>query len=146
AQGNSTFFFETAAGQFYGFPRLDGRSIKVAEHTQGDAVDDPLGVDRTQHPADLERVERFLNEHLPKVTGPPVQHSVCMYTRTPDSHFLIYRHPDCPAILLGAGFSGHGFKFTTVLGQALAELALDGATTLPIDFLSLGRLSTSSSW
>ncbi|MFN0052661.1 MAG: N-methyl-L-tryptophan oxidase, partial [Planctomycetales bacterium] len=42
AQGNSTFFFETAAGQFYGFPRLDGRSIKVAEHTQGDAVDDPL--------------------------------------------------------------------------------------------------------
>jgi sarcosine oxidase len=136
----STFFFETPAGQFYGFPRIDGQSIKVAEHTSGDAVADPLTVDREMHEADLARIAGFLGEHLPGVPARPIQHSVCMYTRTPDCHFLVDRHPDFAGILLGMGFSGHGFKFTTVLGQALAELALDGASSLPIEFLSLSRL------
>ncbi|HTI49943.1 MAG TPA: N-methyl-L-tryptophan oxidase [Planctomycetaceae bacterium] len=136
----STFFFETSAGQFYGFPRIDGQSIKVAEHTQGDAVADPLTVDREMHAADLARIANFLWQHLPDVATQPVRHSVCMYTRTPDCHFIIDRHPEFAAVVLGMGFSGHGFKFTTVLGQALAELALDGATSLPVEFLSLARL------
>ncbi|MSR57020.1 MAG: N-methyl-L-tryptophan oxidase [Planctomycetaceae bacterium] len=139
AQGNSTFFFETAAGQFYGFPRIDGQTIKVAEHTQGDAVADPLAVDRDLHAADLAPVAAFLAEHIPDVAPRPVQHSVCMYTRTPDCHFIIDRHPHWPAVILGMGFSGHGFKFTTVIGEALAELALDGQTSLPIGFLGLAR-------
>lgn len=141
AQGNSTFFFETPVGQFYGFPRIDGRTIKVAEHTQGDTVADPLSVDRSQHPGDLARVADFLAEFIPDVTPRPVQHSVCLYTRTPDCHFIVDRHPDSSNVILGMGFSGHGFKFTTVLGEALAELALDGAAHLPIGFLQLARLS-----
>lgn len=140
SSGNSTFFFETAVGQFYGFPRLDGHTIKVAEHTQGDAVADPLTVDRGEHPADLARVREFLREHLPGIRPEPVRHSVCMYTRAPDGHFCVDRHPEHPNVVLGAGFSGHGFKFTTVLGEALADLALEGRTNLPIDFLSPARL------
>lgn len=140
ARGNSTFFFETPAGQFYGFPRLDGGTIKVAEHTGGDSVADPLTVGRTQHADDLARVASFLREHLPAIDPRPAGFSVCMYTRTPDCHFCIDRHPEWPNVIVGAGFSGHGFKFTSVLGEALADLALDGKTSLPVGFLSLARL------
>lgn len=141
--GNSTFFFETSEGQFYGFPRIDGATIKVAEHTGGDPVADPAAVDRSQHRADLERVQAFLDRHLADVDPQPALHSVCMYTRTPDCHFIIDRHPQYPEVILGMGFSGHGFKFTTVLGETLADLALEGRSGLPIDFLSAARLQKS---
>jgi sarcosine oxidase len=139
ACGAPTFFFETEAGQFYGFPRIDGRSIKVAEHTQGDTVPDPLTVDRAQHDDDLVRLTGFLREFLPGVGPTPERHSVCMYTKTPDSHFCIDLCPQWKNVAVGAGFSGHGFKFTTVLGEALADLALEGKTNLPVGFLSLDR-------
>lgn len=142
AAGNSTFFFETPEGQFYGFPRIDGATVKVAEHTQGDAVADPLSVDRELHPADVARLAGFLGRHMPSVSQQPVHHTVCMYTRTPDCHFIIDRHPRVPGIILGMGFSGHGFKFTTAIGQALAEMALDGRATLPVDFLQMRRLQS----
>jgi len=138
--GNSTFFFETSKGQFYGFPRIDGATIKVAEHTGGDSVADPTDVDRSQHANDLGRVQDFLSRHLVHVDPRPTMHSVCMYTRTPDCHFIVDRHPQHPEVVLGMGFSGHGFKFTTVLGEALADLALEGRSNLPIDFLSAARL------
>lgn len=137
SSGNSTFFFETPAGQFYGFPRIDGRSIKMAEHTGGDDVSNPTNVDRTEHPADLERTAAFLKEFLPQIDPQPVRHSVCMYTRTPDCHFLIDRHPNHANVVFGAGFSGHGFKFTTVLGEALAEMAINGTTRHPVEFLAM---------
>jgi len=139
ARGIPTFFFETPAGQFYGFPRLDGHTIKVAEHTQGAPVADPLSVDRNVQPDDLVRLGSFLTEHLPGIGQNPERFSVCMYTKTPDSHFCIDRHPRFANVALGAGFSGHGFKFTSVLGEALADLAQNGTTNLPVGFLSVKR-------
>jgi glycine/D-amino acid oxidase-like deaminating enzyme len=62
-----------------------------------------------------------------------------MYTLTPDHHFVVDGHPVFENVVLGAGFSGHGFKFTTVLGAALADLAERGRTSHPIGFLSLDR-------
>ncbi len=141
ARGNSTFFFETSAGQFYGFPRIDGQTIKLAEHTGGDTVSDPLTVDRELQPSDLTRVNDFMRDFLPALDPRPVRHSVCMYTKTPDSHFIIDRHPAWANVVFGAGFSGHGFKFTTVLGEALADLAQTGETKLPVDFLSMHRFA-----
>jgi sarcosine oxidase len=146
-RGNSTFFFETPGssetpgGQFYGFPRIDGRTIKMAEHTGGETVVDPHTVDRTSHTADLIRVCEFLKEFMPAIDPTPVRQSVCLYTKTPDSHFCIDRHPDWDNVVFGAGFSGHGFKFTTVLGEALADLAMSRRTNLPVGFLSLRRLN-----
>jgi glycine/D-amino acid oxidase-like deaminating enzyme len=60
---------------------------------------------------------------------------------SPDEHFIVDRHPQHPNVVFAAGLSGHGFKFAPVLGCALADLALDGGTSLPIDFLSLARFS-----
>jgi len=141
ANGAPTFYFEMAEGAFYGFPSLDGRTLKLAEHTGGQPVADPANVDRNLHPDDVAPVAGFIETCLPDLNPQPVRHSVCMYTLTPDHHFIVDRHPRFPNVAIAAGFSGHGFKFTQVLGEALADLAIEGATKLPIDFLGLGRLA-----
>jgi sarcosine oxidase len=66
-----------------------------------------------------------------------------MYTKTPDEHFIVDRHPKWPGVVIGSACSGHGFKFASAMGQILADLALDGSTELPIGFLSLRRLAAS---
>ena len=152
ASGMPTFYFEIPFVEqasrpavthraFYGFPSLDSQVLKVAEHTGGAVVDDPLAVDRSCHDTDILPIANFLKACLPGVRPLPTRHSVCMYTITPDRHFIVDRHPDFANVVVGCGFSGHGFKFTTVLGEALADLATDGTTNLPIGFLSLGRLA-----
>ena len=63
-----------------------------------------------------------------------------MYTMSPDGHFIVGKYPDAPNVQFAAGLSGHGFKFATVLVEALTDLTLDGQTDLPINFLSPERL------
>ena len=62
-----------------------------------------------------------------------------MYTMTPDKHFVVDVHPEHPQVIVAAGFSGHGFKFASVMGEVLSDLALKGKTKQPIDFLRLHR-------
>ena len=128
-------------GEFYGFPSLDGNKLKVSEHTGGEIVADPLLVDRKLHESDRVPVRKFLEQVMPDVDPEPVDHAVCLYSKSPDCHFVIDRHPEHENVLFAAGFSGHGFKFTSAIGEALTDLAIDGATELPIGFLSLARFS-----
>ena len=137
--GCPAFFFETPAGYFYGFPQIDERGVKVADHTGGTEISAPLVDDKLTEPQDVRRVEQFLRNHLPGVSANPQQHAVCYYTMSPDEHFIVDRHPAHPNVVFAAGLSGHGFKFTSVLGEVLADLASDGATVLPIEFLSCQR-------
>jgi glycine/D-amino acid oxidase-like deaminating enzyme len=145
-----TFYFELrepsaeSPRSFYGFPSLDGKSLKVGEHSGGAVVADALQVDRTLRESDVAPIADFLNRCMPGVSRRPVRHSVCLYTVTPDRHFIVDRHPEFPNVAIGCGFSGHGFKFTSVLGDALAELVLTGQTAYPIEFLSLKRLQAFS--
>ena len=141
AAGFPVYLFELPAGVFYGFPRIDGRSVKVAEHTGGATVDDPATVNREIDPNEQHRLEGFLAAHLPDVSPRVTDHAVCLYTMSPDEHFIVDRHPAHPNVHFAAGLSGHGFKVTPVLGRALADLALDGSTGLAIEFLSLRRFS-----
>ena len=129
-------------GVFYGFPSLDGSTLKLAEHSGGEALTDPLQVDRSLRNSDTKPIGRFLNEVMPDVDSQTGRHSVCMYTVTPDGHFIVDRHSEYDNVFFGAGFSGHGFKFTSVIGEALAALAIDGSTDQPIDFLGLSRFQT----
>lgn len=139
--GCPTYLFETPRGVFYGFPRIDESGVKVAEHTGGETVEDPLSVDRAERGEDRRRLQQFIAEHLPRLESRVLDHSVCMYTMSPDEHFIVDRHPACPSIVFAAGLSGHGFKFAPVLGQILVELAIDGQSALPAEFLSLRRES-----
>jgi sarcosine oxidase len=140
-RGCPTFFYELPHGCFYGVPRIDEAGIKAAEHTGGAVVDDPLAVNREVDPAEERRVASFAGEFLPGATTERIGHAVCMYTMTPDVHFVVDRHPEHPGVVFAAGLSGHGFKFTGVLGEVLADLAVAGHTTRPIGFLSAARES-----
>jgi sarcosine oxidase len=133
------FLFETREGIFYGMPQIDDGGVKAAQHTGGAVVDDPSALDRRLHPTDREPVEQFMTAHLPQVVRRSIRYSICMYTMTRDAHFVVDRHPDHPRVVFAAGLSGHGFKFTAVLGEALADLAATGRTELPIGFLTCQR-------
>ncbi len=139
-RGCPVFGFETHGGFFYGFPTTDGeQEVKVAEHTGGDAVEHADAIDRTLRPSDASRVSTFLADCLPGVDPTPLRHTVCMYTMTPDEHFIVDRHPARDNVFLAAGFSGHGFKFGPVVGEVLADLVTIGRTDAPVGFLSAAR-------
>lgn len=139
--GCPCFLFELPTGVFYGFPDVDGRGAKVGDHAPGAVVADPSNLDRDLHDGERLALEAFVRARLPFATPTPLRHSACMYTMSPDEHFVVDRHPSDPRVVFAAGLSGHGFKFAPVLGQALADLAVDGATSLPIGFLSLARFA-----
>ena len=123
----------------YGFPmRAEAPGLKVAHHTPGIAID-PDAIDRRPHREDEESFRPILREHLPDADGPVLSVRICMYTNSPDHHFIIDRHPNHPRVTIACGFSGHGFKFASVIGEMLADLAMRGRSELPIEFLSLKR-------
>ena len=136
------FAFDTPAGFCYGFPALDHRGVKLAEHTGGQLVADPLLVDRRIDAADAARIDGWIDAHLPLLGHARTAHTVCLYTMSPDGHFLLGTHPDHEQVTIAAGFSGHGFKFAPVIGEAVADLASCGRTLLPIGFLSPTRFGS----
>jgi len=134
------FLFDTPTGVFYGFPALDHRGVKLAEHSGGAVVHDPLTVDRAIDARDEQSMMRFLESHLPGIRHDRrTHHSVCMYTSTPDGHFVVDRHPEHPQVSFVAGLSGHGFKMTSVLGEIMSDYVTKGTTDFPTAFLSVSR-------
>jgi sarcosine oxidase len=115
----------------YGLPTLDGATVKVAFHHGGRIVD-PDTVDREVGESDVAPVAEFVAEMLPGLVPRPVRASVCMYTNTPDEHFVVGPAPTMPGVTVLGGFSGHGFKFAPLLGEIAADLALHGRTDYPI--------------
>lgn len=126
-------------GLHYGFPmRVDSAGFKIALHAPADETD-PDRVNREPTPADEATVRPFLQTTMPDADGPLLAIRICLYTNSPDHHFIIDRHPAHERVVLACGFSGHGFKFASVIGEVLADLATGGATHLPIQFLGLSR-------
>lgn len=137
--GCPCFFYEAEGGMFYGFPDIDGGGLKVAEHSGGAEIADPLTDPREEEPKDTRRIQRFMQTHLPGVSMNRTRHEVCFYTMSPDENFIVDRHPDHPNVSFAAGLSGHGFKFASALGKTLVELVVDGETVDDVGFLGLGR-------
>jgi sarcosine oxidase len=130
--------------QPYGFPAHEaGRGVKTAFFRMGQETT-PDTIDRTVHPAEVERMRAALAAHVPALAGPLLDARTCMYTNTPDEHFVIAALPGSPQVAIAAGFSGHGFKFAPVVGEILADLALDGGTPQPIDLFDPARFSAAS--
>jgi sarcosine oxidase len=134
-----TYLFELPEGVFYGFPAIEGR-MKVAEHSGGTTIANPLSVNRDIVPAEVLAVDSFKQRHLP-LAAEMLDHAVCLYTMSPDENFILDKHPDDHRIAFAAGLSGHGYKFAPVLGEALADLAFNGGSQLPIEFLGLKRFT-----
>ncbi|WP_458189531.1 N-methyl-L-tryptophan oxidase [Haladaptatus sp. NG-WS-4] len=132
------FILDCEEGYFYGFPEYDVPGYKVGkynhfhEQVAPDEVTDPTLAD--------ERVLReFTERYFPDAAGPTMRLETCLFTNSPDEHFVLDTLPDHPQVVVGAGFSGHGFKLSSVVGEILAELAIDGESRHDIDLFSLDR-------
>jgi sarcosine oxidase len=132
------FGLDLPGGFLYGFVAHDG-VLKLALHRPGEVVSDPLQVDRSLRSGEADEVLAMVRAHLPHVRPEILRHVVCLYEMSPDGHFVLDTLPGVPQVSLAAGFSGHGFKFAPVMGEVLAELALDGRSRHPVEFLSARR-------
>jgi sarcosine oxidase len=119
---------------FYGFPDF-GTGVKVAFHHQGEFAT-AHAVNRDVTSADIKNMRGLLKQFLPAANGEFLRGTVCLYTNTPDGHFIIDRHPNSDRVIVASPCSGHGFKFASAVGEVLADLVLDGKS--PFD-LSLFR-------
>lgn len=128
----------------YGFPMSgDGLGLKIAHHARGKPTD-PDRVARDPQSGDETSVRNFIGTFMPAADGPTLALRTCMYTNSPDSHFIIDHHPAHERVTLACGFSGHGFKFASVIGELMADLSMHGRTDLPADFLSRARFQGKS--
>lgn len=139
------WMMDDAAGIMYGFPMLEQSAfgghagLKIARHLAGDETD-PDQVNRAVTSADKQPVLDFVKKFMPDANGPATAWKTCLYTYSPDEHFIVDFLPESAGkVLIATGFSGHGFKFAPVIGEILADLAITGSTPLPIDFLRLKR-------
>ena len=133
------FTFQFGKESYYGFPSIDGAGVKVGRHDQGVAVDPsdvkaPFG----EVAGDKEDLQQFLRVYMPQVEALK-QGKTCMYAMTPDEDFIIDTHPVHKEIILAAGFSGHGFKFASAVGEALCEIAMGQQTTIDMSPFSIKR-------
>ncbi|MGH2467750.1 MAG: N-methyl-L-tryptophan oxidase [Candidatus Limnocylindrales bacterium] len=134
------FIIEAPEGRFYGFPPFGVPGVKVGlYHHRAERVD-PDDWDRAALEPEDERLLRAgIERYVPAAAGPTLSLQTCMFTNSPDEHFLIGLLPDQPQVAVAAGFSGHGFKFASVVGEILAELALDGRSRHDLDLFRLDR-------
>lgn len=131
---------------FYGFPILPAGKfggplgLKLALHYPGGDVTDPDAVNRTIKEADENVLTKFLNKFMPDGHKHTLTMKTCLYTNTPDENFILDFLPGFDnSVVVAAGFSGHGFKFASVIGEILSDLAVKRATSLPINFLNVKR-------
>lgn len=135
----AVFIEQDDGEQFYCIPELDSLGMKVCRHTGGESVD-PNTIVRELDQHDLKLNESFMDRYLEHTKHRLVHHSTCMYTMSPDGHFVVDFHPQHDNVVFAAGLSGHGFKFAPVLGHRLVEM-LDGRSDPELEFLSLSRFA-----
>jgi sarcosine oxidase len=124
------YIVENATGRFfYGFPDL-GDGVKLGVHHQG-APAEPSSLNREIEPEEIEVARNLLAQFLPQAAGALRKSAVCMYTNTPDEHFWLDRHPNISQALVVSACSGHGFKFSSVVGEIAAALLM--GDTCPFD-------------
>ncbi len=131
---------EKGQPMLYGFPLTgaDNEGVKVGLHGSDD-VCSPETVDRAIGPGEEHVIRERLANALPLLAGRLLHAETCLYTMTPDEHFVIDTHPEFLQVVLAAGFSGHGFKFASVLGEVLADLATGAKPAYDLDLFSLRR-------
>jgi sarcosine oxidase len=138
------YIWEHERGRFfYGFPNL-GEGVKVAGHHEGETCH-PDQLDRMVKDHEIDAMRTILNRFLPSANGALRSSTVCMYTDTPDQHFLIDWHPAFRnRVLIASPCSGHGFKFSSAVGEVLADMLLKGTSRFDLSLFSLDRFRLTS--
>lgn len=126
---------------YYGIPSMHDEGPKIGRHHGGD-ITTADAIDRSLRPEDEADVRDYIRRHIPNADGPLLAHSVCMYTNTPDDHFILDRHPQHENVIVAGGFSGHGFKFSPFVGEVVADLLTKGQSDSPIGLFGIQRILT----
>ena len=125
----------------YGFPDFAGTGVKAASHRMGRVLARADDLRQDGDATDEAQIRAGLMPHVAAADGPLLRMRTCLYTRSPDDFFIVDRSALDPRIVLASPCSGHGFKFASVMGEILADLALDGRTDHGIDRFRLDRLA-----
>ncbi len=131
-------------GRYYGFPRYGIPGFKVGRYHHLAQHVDPDRMDREVHREDEEVLRSFTARYFPDAAGPTMSLKTCLFTNTPDEHFILDLHPHFPQVCLAAGFSGHGFKFCSVVGEIMADLAQRGESRHDLDLFRLRRFQNAA--
>ncbi len=137
------YITDSEYAHIYGFPVFGRAGLKIARHDGGE-LSDPDALDREVKPGEEADVVALAQRLFAGVTGEVASSAVCMYTVTTDENFIVDRHPEHPQVVIGAGFSGHGFKFATAIGEYLVDLAHDPMVA-PMPILAIDRFATAAS-
>jgi sarcosine oxidase len=136
------FNLSVPAGRYYGFPVYGVPGFKIGRYHHLEERIDPDRFDREPHLADEAALREATERYFPDAAGTTMALRTCIFTNTPDEHFIVDRLPGLPQVVVASPCSGHGFKFASVIGEILADLALDGGTRHDIGWLRLGRFAT----
>lgn len=136
------FILDVPQGRFYGFPEYGIPGFKLGLFHHRRQTIDPDGWDRSIiEPEDEALLREGTSRYFPGADGPALTLKSCMFTNTPDEHFIIDHLPDAPQVVVVSPCSGHGFKFVSVVGEIAADLALDGGTDHDIEMFRLDRFN-----
>jgi sarcosine oxidase len=128
-------------GRFYGFPVHGVPGFKFGKYHHLEEKVDPETVDREAHDYDERLLRDFAERYFPDGCGPTMDLQTCMFTNTPDNHFIIDVHPEHDQVSFASPCSGHGYKFASVIGEIMADLADTGITRHDISLFRLDRLT-----
>lgn len=128
-------------GRYYGFPICSVPGFKIGRYHHRQEPADPDTMDREPNAADEALLRQFAARYFPAGAGPTMALRTCLFTNTPDEHFILDRHPDHPQVILASPCSGHGFKFCAVVGEILADLVQRGETAHDISLFRLSRFA-----
>src|SRR5581483_2015826 len=129
-------------GRFYGFPLFGVPGFKIGRYHHLDEQVDPDTIDRASYSRDEAVLRAGVAHYFPAANGALLSAKACMFTNSPDEHFILDLHPELPQVVLAAGFSGHGFKFCSVVGEILADLAERGETAHDTALFRLARFAS----
>lgn len=135
------FLIDVEEGSYYGFPVHDVPGFKFGRYHHLAEPIDPSDPDRSVRPDDEALLRAFAERYFPDGAGPTLMLKGCIFTNSPDEHFLLGTLPDTPQVSLFAGESGHGYKFASVIGEILADLAANGETRHDIGLFELDRFA-----
>lgn len=138
------FVMDSEDGHFYGFPEFGVPGFKLGKYHHLGERTDADRLDRTVRPVDIETLRVFAARYFPEGAGEALRARVCMFTNTPDEHFIIDRLVEAPAVLAISACSGHGFKFCSVIGEIAADLVQRGETPHDITLHRLARLTSAA--
>lgn len=132
-----SFYFSYKGHKYYGFPDITGNGIKIGRNnSERDINPDSLEQDFGRYESDKQELNKFIERFLPGVSGQFNYGRTCMITKTPDKHFIIDRHPENCRVMIAGGFSGHGFKYASIIGEILSQMIINRETKyyLPDNF------------